>query len=162
MKKRISLVCVLMLAVSLLAGCGSGSGGSGEKKSKEPEPFTLGEYTYKLGPIARNTEEDTDSEEAYTVTLLIEGDSAPVIISGGVTKAGVEVTLVSGDDTYNYTVAGFKALTEEEKEGEFGASAEFTFKIPKGTDFPEKAIVNDGSNPEEKTELDLSGVEIKE
>lgn len=154
---RYTFVGLLVLVMALLAGCGSGGAAK-----KSAEPFNLGEYTYKLGPVARSAEDDTDSEEAYKVTLLIKGDTAPIIISNGVTKAGVELTLVDGDDKYNYKMAGFKVIPEEERDGEFGASAEFTFKLPKGSTFPAKAIANDGSNPDETYELDLSGVEIQE
>lgn len=149
MKSRLSLLLAGIMVISLLmlAGCGSGGG-------KEAEPFTLGEYTYKLGTVKKTS-------EGYEVTLLIKGDSAPVIISNGATQSGVDAKLKAGDESYHYREIGFSILAEDEKEGEFGAKAEFRFDVPKDADEPDTLTVTNGSDSSESHDIDLSGIEIE-
>ncbi len=154
MKSRLSLFLAAIMVMSLFVfvGCGSGSGGSA---GKEPEPFTLGKYTYKLDTVKK-------SPEGYDVTILIEGDSAPVIISNGATQSGVEAELKAGDQSYHYNEVGFSILAEDEKVGDFGARAEFHFTVPEEDGKPDTLVVTGGSNSSESKEIDLSGVEIEE
>ena len=140
---------VLTISVLILAGCGSGSGGS-----KEPEPFTLGEYTYKLDQIKKTS-------DGYEASLLIKGDSAPIIITNGAAQSGVDMTLASGDKTFSYSQASFSVLADDEKVGEFGAKAVFTFSVPSDADALDKAVVTDTSS-QDSTEIDLTGVAIEE
>ena len=154
MKTKLTYIASVILTISILmlAGCGSTSGGGGG--SKEPEPFTLGEYTYKLDQIKKTA-------DGYEVSLLIEGDSAPIIISNGAAQSGVDVMLASGDQTFSFSQASFSVLTDDEKEGEFGAKALFTFSVPSDVDVLDKAVVTDSSS-KDSIELDLTGVTIEE
>ncbi|MBR0342302.1 MAG: hypothetical protein IJH64_08675 [Oscillospiraceae bacterium] len=154
MKRKLSLIMSVILTMSLLmlVGCGSESGGGGG--SKEPEPFTLGEYTYKLDQVRKTA-------DGYEASLLIEGDSAPIIITNGVARSGVDMMLASGDKTYSYSQAGFSVLADDEKVGEFGAKAVFSFVIPSDLDAPDKAVVTDSSSGD-STEIDITGITIEE
>ena len=100
------LSVVVITALLMLSGCGSGSK-SGGSEAKEPEPFTLGGYTYKLERFGKTS-------GGYEASLLIEGDSAPVIITNGMTRAGVEMMLASGDKTFNYNEVSFAVLADDE------------------------------------------------
>ena len=164
MKKltTIMLAGLLVLTSAMMLGCGSGSGSGDKAADKGPQPFTLGEYTYLPEKITRAADADTDSAEGYTVSLLIEGDTAPIIISNGVTRAGVEMSLVSGDTELNFKTASFSVLEDKEKVDQYGARAAFTFEIPKGSDFPEKAIASGGDNWSEKAEFSLADLPREE
>ena len=151
MKLRISLVLSVFAVVALLMLAGCGSGGSG---SKEPEPFELGQYTYKLEKLKK-------TEDGYQLSLLIQGDSAPVIISNGATRSGVEAELKAGDKSYGYNQVGFSVLEKDKKVGDFGARAEFSFSVPEDAT-PDKAVITDGNDSSQSVELDVSGLVEKE
>ena len=143
------LAAVMIMTLLMTGGCGSGSG-----SAKEPEPFTLGDYTYKIEKIKKTA-------DGYEVSLLIEGDSAPVIITNGAARSGVDMELASGDKTFSFSQASFSVLGEDEKVGDFGARASFSFSVPDGSDAPDKAVVTDASSGD-STEVDLSGIKIEE
>ena len=143
------LAAVMIMTLLVTGGCGSGSG-----SAKEPEPFTLGDYTYKIEKIKKTA-------DGYEVSLLIEGDSAPVIITNGAARSGVDMELASGDKTFSSSQAGFSVLGEDKKVGNFGARASFSFSVPDGSDAPDKAVVTDASSGD-STEVDLSGIKIEE
>ena len=143
------LAAVMIMTLLVTGGCGSGSG-----SAKEPEPFTLGDYTYKIEKIKKTA-------DGYEVSLLIEGDSAPVIITNGAARSGVDMELASGDKTFSFSQASFSVLGEDEKVGDFGARASFSFSVPDDTDTPDKAIVSDASSGD-STEIDISGIKIEE
>ncbi len=143
------LAAVMIMTLLVTGGCGSGSG-----SAKEPEPFTLGDYTYKIEKIKKTA-------DGYEVSLLIEGDSAPVIITNGAARSGVDMELASGDKTFSFSQASFSVLGEDEKVGDFGARASFSFSVPDGSDAPDKAVVTDASSGD-STEVDLSGIKIEE
>lgn len=143
------LAVVMIMTLLVIGGCGLGSGSAGE-----PEPFTLGDYTYKIEKIKK-------SSDGYEVSLLIEGDSAPVIITNGAARSGVDMELASGDKKFSFSQAGFSVLGEDEKVGDFGARASFSFSVPDGSDAPDKAIVTDASSGD-STEIDISGIKIEE
>lgn len=143
------LAAAMIMVLLVMGGCGSGSGGA-----KEPEPFTLGDYTYKIEKIKKTA-------DGYEVSLLIEGDSAPVIITNGAARSGVDMELASGDKTFSFSQASFSVLGEDEKVGDFGARASFSFSVPDGSDAPDKAVVTDASSGD-STEVDLSGIKIEE
>ena len=151
MRARLNLVLLIMTAAILLMLGGCGSGGSG---SKEPEPFELGKYTYKLEKLKK-------TDEGYQLSLLIEGDSAPVIISNGATRSGVEAELKAGDKGYGFNQVGFSVLEKDKKVGDFGARAEFSFSVPEDVT-PDKAVITDGNDSSASVELDVSGLVDKE
>lgn len=148
MKTRRNLAILVMVTAILFMLGGCGSGGSG---SKEPEPFELGQYTYKLDKVKK-------TDEGYQLSILIKGDSAPVIITNGATRSGIEAELKAGDKSYSYNQVGFSVLDKDEKVGDFGAKAEFSFSVPQGADTPDKAVITDGNDPSQSVELDLSGI----
>ena len=147
---KILLITVVTTAILLTLG-GCGSGGSG---SNEPEPFELGQYTYKLDKLKK-------TDDGYQLTLLIQGDSAPVIITNGATRSGVEAELKAGDKSYGYNQVGFSVLEKDKKVGDFGAKAEFSFSVPEDAT-PDKAVITDGNDSSASVELDVSGLVEKE
>ena len=150
MKMRRLTVCLLSLAVLLIAGCGASSKGYAAK-----ERFALGNDKFALEKWERMPEGDTDSANGYGVCLLIVGDEAPVVMSmgGGQTTSGIDMTLTSGEETLSAANIQFAVV---ENMGDYGVRATFQFSIPKDAELPQQGTLINNSNKEETVSLDLS------
>ena len=155
MKKYIAVIAILALCFAF-TGCGGSSGYT------EGEQFKLGDETYALEKIERDSDKDTDSTERYGVSLLQVGNSAPVTISGfgggtTTTKSIIDLTLNDGETKYVTSTISFVATDEVEG---YGSRVIFYFDIPKGKDFPASGTLK-RTDGDETAELDLSGLKAQ-
>ena len=158
MRKRsviISAVIVMIISVAF-AGCG------GSAAYTEGEQFQLEDNTYALEKVVKAIDQDTQSTECYGVSVLMVGDTAPVVMDAGSLAGGgaitprsaINMTLSDGDKSY--TAKDISFAKTDEVEG-YGSRATFYFDIPVGEELPSKATLT-GTSEEEGIELDLSGL----
>ena len=159
-KALIAVALLLLLLTVVASGCGSPDG-AGSGGNKKPEPIKLGEHTYLPEKIVRQSEQDSDSGKAYDVSVLIEGDKAPVILDGGISKSGVDLTLEAESGPITYHTVSFEVIKEEDRVDGYGAKATYSFNIPKDTEFPKKGTLIDGADSSKTAEVDLTVLPVE-
>ncbi len=147
--KRV-FICLLTVGILLfISACGAS-----EKPYSVNERFSLGDDKYVLEKSEKTSETDTSNE--YTISLLMVGDEAPVIMNmtGGKTQttSGIEMVLNNGDEKISSKETTFEHMSNQ---GDYGIRAVFLFSVPKDKELPEEATLINKSNTEETVLLDL-------
>lgn len=157
MKKLIITALTVVMCI-VFVGCGETGTDEGSDASLGI-PVELGAYTFYTESWRHVADEDTKSEDAYTATLLFDGNEAPFEITDSNWKDLPQFSMeVEGRKTISMQSVSTSAAEDSiDHEGKM----EFLFLLPKDSKLPKKAVLIDKASGD-SAELDLRYMKLVE